>query len=119
MLVKVGVNVAVGGGVVSVGVGGDGVTVIVGEADGTSVVLGSGACLRVAEVGLHPLTLLKYEKGRCPIPADAIQCIERVLERQTSDRELIRTEVSERPCAFIPDLFEMEREAAARLLALW
>ncbi len=80
--------------------------------------------------GLRHVLIDAQRRGHCGLPIDDLvsgaqvllavrsDAIEPVLEMQIADRELIRTEVSGRPCAFIPDLFEMERESAAALLAL-
>jgi exodeoxyribonuclease V alpha subunit len=80
--------------------------------------------------GLHHVLIDAQRSGHCGLPIDDLvraaqvllavspDAIERVLEKQMADRELIRTEISGRPCTFIPDLFAMEREAAAALLAL-
>jgi exodeoxyribonuclease V alpha subunit len=80
--------------------------------------------------GLRHVLIDAQRSGHCGLPIDELvgaaqlllavdpAAIEGVLEKQTAGRELIRTEVSGRPCAFIPDLFEMERESAAALLKL-
>ncbi|MFP8882334.1 MAG: ATP-dependent RecD-like DNA helicase [Myxococcota bacterium] len=80
--------------------------------------------------GLRHVLIDAQRSGHCGLPIDDlvsgaqmllgvdVAAIEQVFDKQTADRELVRTEVSGRPCAFIPDLFEMERAAAAALLAI-